>query len=194
MKNKDYTSRNEVYSATRLTDLVSSPVFFSIVILSLLLGFASAFGFLQNPRKLKIVVDVISQKLLPTPYEKKSRLVRQNGQRLMLNKEAPELINKDLIQLKSGATISFIDSSRYSIFTRPKSGQATIIEAPNTTKTITQQRYDIHSKNLWGDINIIQIQSNSAESNQYNRLPLKTGAILDSRLSRPYQLTKPSYL
>ena len=194
MKNKDHTAKNEVYSATRLTDIVSSPVFFSIVILSLLLGFASAFGFLQNPRKLKAVVDVISHKLLITPYEKKSRLVRQNSQRLLLKKEASDLINQNVIQSKGGATISFIDSSRYSIFAQSLIGQATITEAPAAIKTITQQRYDITAKNFWEDVDIIQIQSSLAESDRQNRALLKVPTLLDSRLAKPYELTKSSYL
>ena len=54
----------EVYSSTELSDLLSSPVFYSVLALTFFLGLSSIFGFFENPRKLKTVVDVISEKVV----------------------------------------------------------------------------------------------------------------------------------
>ena len=56
--------KEAVYSSTNMSDLLSSPVFYSVIALSFILGVSSIFGFFNNPRKLKTVVDVISQKIL----------------------------------------------------------------------------------------------------------------------------------
>jgi len=62
------TKKEEVvYSSTDLSDLLSSPIFYSIIALTFILGFSSIFGFFNNPRKLKTVVDAISQKVMIQP-------------------------------------------------------------------------------------------------------------------------------
>lgn len=58
------TPQNDVYRSTEISDLLSSPIFYAVLALTFILGVSSIFGFLQNPRKLKTVVDVISEKVL----------------------------------------------------------------------------------------------------------------------------------
>ena len=54
----------EVYSASGFSDLLASPVFYSIATIALVLGFSSIFGFLKAPIKLKSTVDTITEKVM----------------------------------------------------------------------------------------------------------------------------------
>ena len=65
---KKYTSKNDkkqvsVYKNSEFSDLLMSNNFYTVSGIALVLGFASAFGFIQNPRKLKTVVDTLSYKV-----------------------------------------------------------------------------------------------------------------------------------
>lgn len=63
----------EVYSASGFKDVLASPVFYSVLVITFILGVASILGFLQNPLKLKSTVDVISQKVTSGPIESNAR-------------------------------------------------------------------------------------------------------------------------
>ena len=56
----------EVYSISGFRDTLASPVFYPVIVVSLVLGVASIFGFVQNPLKLKAMVNVIHQKVAKT--------------------------------------------------------------------------------------------------------------------------------
>lgn len=55
--------RPEVYSTSGFRDTLASPVFYPVIVVALLLGITSILGFVQNPLKLKAVVNVIHQKV-----------------------------------------------------------------------------------------------------------------------------------
>lgn len=55
--------RSEVYSTSGFRDTLASPVFYPVIVVALLLGITSILGFVQNPLKLKAVVNVIHQKV-----------------------------------------------------------------------------------------------------------------------------------
>jgi len=56
----------EVYSISGFRDTLASPIFYPVIVVSLVLGIASIFGFVQNPLKLKAMVNVIHQKIVKT--------------------------------------------------------------------------------------------------------------------------------
>ena len=56
-------TKSEVYSISGFKDTLASPVFYPVIVASLVLGVASIFGFVQNPLKLKAMVNVIHQKV-----------------------------------------------------------------------------------------------------------------------------------
>ena len=56
-------NESEVYSISGFRDTLASPVFYPVIVVTLVLGVTSIFGFLQNPLKLKSVVNVIQQKV-----------------------------------------------------------------------------------------------------------------------------------
>lgn len=53
----------EVYSISGFKDTLASPVFYPVIVVALVLGITSIFGFVQNPLKLKSMVNVIQQKV-----------------------------------------------------------------------------------------------------------------------------------
>ncbi len=160
MKNKNNV-REEVYSATELSDLLSSPVFYSVLALTFFLGLSSVFGFLQNPRKLKTVVDAISEKV--SIYQ---------------NSEAGFGVDQYSSYGSSVDAVSYIDNSRYSISFKE-------LFAP-TDKIIEQSiqkvsfNYDITSKQFWGNLDSSSIESASEESIRKNAESWRLGAPLSS--------------
>ena len=56
-------SKPEVYSTSGFRDTLASPIFYPVIVVALVLGVTSIFGFVQNPLKLKAVVNVIQQKV-----------------------------------------------------------------------------------------------------------------------------------
>lgn len=58
--------KSEIYSTSGFRDTLASPVFYPVIVVSLVLGIASIFGFVQNPLKLKAMVNVIHQKVAET--------------------------------------------------------------------------------------------------------------------------------
>ena len=56
-------NESEVYSISGFRDTLASPVFYPVIVVTLVLGVTSIFGFVQNPLKLKSVVNVIQQKV-----------------------------------------------------------------------------------------------------------------------------------
>ncbi len=55
--------KTEIYSISGFKDTLASPVFYPVLVVTLVLGVTSILGFIQNPLKLKTVVNVIQQKV-----------------------------------------------------------------------------------------------------------------------------------
>lgn len=161
MKNKKNVNE-QVYSSTGLSDLLSSPVFYSVLALTFFLGLSSVFGFLQNPRKLKTVVDAISEKV--SIYQ---------------NSEAGFGVDQ---YSSYGSTVvdavSYLDNNRYSVLSKD-------LFAP-TEKAIERgiQRvsfnYDITSNEFWGNLDSSSIESAPEESVRNNTENWRLGTPLSS--------------
>ena len=180
MKNKK-TKKEEVYSSTDLGDLLSSPVFYSVIALTFILGLSSVFGFFNNPRKLKTVVDTISQKILINP----------NSNTVSFDADEDYLLQKyslktlaDVSTLgisKATATPSKINDDPYHVFSK-----LIILEpASNTIRGIKRISfdYDITSKQFWGDLDASRIESAIEESQRQSREASIFGVPLSSDYS-----------
>ena len=152
--------KEEVYSSTDFSDLLSSPIFYSVIALTFILGLSSIFGFFNNPRKLKIVIDVISQKLLITPNS--NAVLYEVDEDYLLQKyslRAP-ILNSALPN-KHGRSINSYKLSSDTIVFDSK------LKAWKSTQRVSFD-YDITSKQFWGDIDASSIESAFEESLQEN--------------------------
>ncbi len=169
------TKKEVVYSSTNMSDLLSSPVFYSVIALTFILGLSSIFGFFNNPRKLKAVVDVISQKILINPnsntvsfdadedyllqnYSFKAMSINLDWPISSANIEDPYNISSKLIVLNPALSVK-IDTQRVSF------------------------DYDITSKQFWGGLDASRIESAIEESQRKDRDALVIGVPLSSEYS-----------
>jgi len=180
MFNKE-TEKEEVYSSTNLSDLLSSPVFYSVIALAFILGVSSIFGFFNNPRKLKTVVDVISQKLLISP----------NSNTASFNANAEYLRQKYLLKVATNASANNEKEMLLTVISNPYnilsgfSGASTISKIETTNKNFQRVSfdYDITSKQFWSDFDASQIESMIEESQRQNGNSLIIGTPLSSDYS-----------
>ena len=84
MKTQQHSKKKpEVYSISGFRDTLASPIFYPVIVVAVVLGITSIFGFVQNPLKLKSVVNVIQQKVatqnvVNDSFEDKQRYVISN--------------------------------------------------------------------------------------------------------------------
>lgn len=168
MNNKNKLVTTNVYSTTGFSDLISSPIFYPVLILTILLGLSSTFGFLQNPLKLKAVVDIISDKVSLSEGNK-IRAVNQNEYSV-----AHGLMKYDLEK----STALFINGDRYSIFARDLSGVNSKFVQGSGIRRVSFD-YDITSRQFWGDLDLSKIESTLEESRRKHRDALITGTPLE---------------
>lgn len=171
MSKNNKVDTSDVYVSTGFSELFSSPVFYSVLILTIILGLSSAFGFLQNPRKLKIVVDVISHKVL-------------SSQNTQVVSQREYLISQSMTQEKETNT-SIIDKNRYSIFSNSFEGSGFGLPHEARIKAVSFD-YDITSSQFWGNLDMTRIESAIEETQRKNSGSFMLGAPieLDSSLQR----------
>lgn len=186
--NTENKQPSSVYKITGFSDIVASPVFYSILFLALVLGLSSVFGFLQNPRKLKTVIDVIHQKVSVSANENSAS--RNIYSLIQPSKER----NQDFFQAdtRHPVTISYLEQNRYSIFSKnisladssKKGGQSTV-----------SFDYDITSKHFWGTFNDYEIAPLSEEGDYKSNHLLRTIPVDEIESTEfnneKYSLTKP---
>lgn len=150
--NKKYKNNKEVYSITGFSDLVASPFFYSILIITVILGLASTFGFFQNPKKLKRIIDIISHRVFISE-------VRPFNMSKVVNNRAYSIEEEKLtiIYRRDGnITASSLNRDRYSIF----SEQFSLKEAGfNPVNRMVAIDYDISSSQFLGALNFKQLQA-----------------------------------
>ena len=153
MKNKSQNNREE-YSITGFSELVSSPFFFSVLILTIILGLASTFGFFKNPRKFKLIIDLISQRIFISEAD-------QNIAPKIVSNRAYSIAQKELqvVSKKDGnITISSLDKDRYAIFSEDFLLQD-INFLPKDTMVSVSIDYNISSSRFWGDLSLNNFKS-----------------------------------
>jgi hypothetical protein len=165
--------KEEVYSSTDLSDLLSSPVFYSVIALTFILGVSSIFGFFNNPRKLKTVVDVISQKLLINPNSNTVTFDRDEDYLLQKYSLKASANNRKEIPLE-------VTTNPYSVFSKV----VVLDSISNITNNNEIQRvsfdYDITSKQFWGNLDSSRIESLIEENQTLEGNSLMIGAPLSS--------------
>ena len=151
----------EVYSSTELSDLLSSPVFYSVLALTFFLGLSSIFGFFENPRKLKTVVDIISEKVVTADVNTVSF-----GQ-----------VKYSMIQTDSSR------NDRYNILRSDLFSENPVNSAGSIEKV--SFNYDITSKQFWGNLDSSRIESATEESRRNNSDALVIGTPLSPEYHSP---------
>jgi hypothetical protein len=177
---KKKTKKEIVYSSTNLSDLLSSPVFYSVIALAFILGLSSIFGFFNNPRKLKTVVDVISQKILVNPNS--NTVSFDSNDDYLLRKYSLKVLDLDLTESAFSASSGY---NPYDITSNLITLDDTLGSA-STAKQALQRvsfDYDITSRQFWGDLDATRIESAIEESERRDRDTLMIGVPLSSEYS-----------
>ena len=169
------TKKEIVYSSTDLSDLLSSPVFYSVIALTFILGLSSIFGFFNNPRKLKTVVDVISQKLSVNP----------NTNTVSYDADVDYLLrNHSLKELSVQKETHFSIKSDNSYNVSDNGNGVILYSALNANSNQDAQRvsfdYNIASDQFWGSLDVNRIESMIDQNQQQNLDTLMIGAPLSS--------------
>lgn len=169
------TKKQVVYSSTDLIDLLSSPIFYSVIALSLILGLSSVFGFFNNPRKLKTVVDAISQNLSVNP---RTNTVSYDADVDYL------LRNHSFKELSVKKETHFLIKSDNSYNTSDNGNGVIPYSALNANINQEAQRvsfdYNITSDQFWGSFDVNRIESMIDQNQQQNLDTLMIGAPLSS--------------
>jgi len=150
-----------VYKRSEFSDLLTSNNFYTVSAIALVLGVASVFGFIQNPRKLKSVVDTISYKVSMKHVDNQRmshRLFQQEQYRLSASVKKPS--NNQRFFNK----ISSVEGNLY-LFDG--------INAASKKKDIKRVAfsYDITSDQFWNDLdssNIGQIKEDIRKDNYHS--------------------------
>lgn len=165
-KNMRHNKEPEVYSTTGFKDTLASPYFYPIAVITIVLGVSSILGFLQNPLKLKAVVNVINQKVSVSSPVRSS-------------------VNHDLYSLSQSFSEKKINTQR-------KENAETInifqdfyaTKISNQTDEASLQRvsfnYDVTSTQFWTDLDTSRIESAIEESNRQDHEASMIGVPLES--------------
>jgi len=153
--NKKHQNNNnsDEYSVTGFSELVASPFFYSVLILTVILGLASTFGFFQNPRKLKLIIDLISQRIFISEVEQKYTPKVVNSRAYSVEQEKLQIIYKR----EGNVTASSLNRDRYSIFTNEYSLKDVGFNPINTAVLVAID-YDISSSQFWENTNFNKSQ------------------------------------
>ena len=150
MIDKNKNDNNEEYSAAGFSDIISSPIFLVVLILTFILGLSSVFGFFQNPRKLKAIIDLISQRVFISDVQQKPQFPH------IVNNNIDSILPWQLkaIYKRDGyVTASSLNEERYSIFSKEFKRVETASKSIDST-LVVRLNYDITSQEFWGDLNI----------------------------------------
>ena len=161
MNNKEHNQQDE-FLVSGVSRIVSSPVFIAILVLTFILGVSSVFGFFQNPRKLKAIIDLIHRsvfvsKVRQMPYfpevasdNQKDKVLLQTGQLQTIYKR------------NGYVTASSLEDERYSIFSKEFSLDSLASKQKNNKidRFITDFDYNVASKNFWRNLSIGMQTSN----------------------------------
>lgn len=148
----------EEYSITGFADVVSSPIFYSVIILTIILGLASVFGFFQNPLRLKLIIDLISQRVSISKVENKTATEypsnTENSKASLINDLYPDTYKKlKIIYQRDGKiTASSLDDSRYSILKDIDEKNSSDEDASLNSMIPVSLDYNISSPHFWGKL------------------------------------------
>ena len=148
MNTHQKNNKAEVYSISGFRDTLASPVFYPVIVVSVVLGAASIFGFVQNPLKLKAMVDVIHSKVADT--------------RVVSDSFSNELYR---VSTRSNTTVNESFNSPKSdleLFSNLDDSVATKTPIEGSFERIAFN-YDVTSDRFWSDLDSSNFESASEE-------------------------------
>ena len=164
----------KVYSTTGFKDTLASPLFYSVAVVSLVLGIASIFGFLQNPLKLKAVANAVHNKVsISSPVRSSPR-----NNLYSLNQS---FNNKDYSADKSRISYQQSSENRTS-----KTQQTHKVDGLNRVSF----NYDVTANDFWTDLDTTSLESALEESARQDLEASLIGAPLESEYHRQLELER----
>lgn len=163
-------SKPEVYSTSGFRDTLASPIFYPVIVVALVLGVTSIFGFVQNPLKLKAVVNVIQQKVAT---ENVVNGTLENKLYSVTNFKDSE----NSLKVEPQAFNNNFDTS-YELFSPNDSN-----ELPKASVNESFERfafnYDVTSESFWSDLDSSSLETASEEMERKEREATSFGAPLE---------------
>lgn len=163
---KNSASADNIYKRPEFSDLLKSNNFYTVSAIALVLGVASAFGFIQNPRKLKTVVDTISYKV-SIDHSDNQRMSYQVFQQERYGLAAS-------LKQKQADQSFFKESSRFDESRKYLYGNYPFSHSEKNNSRRVAFSYDITSDKFWADLDassIGQVKDEMHKGN-YNSLSL----------------------
>lgn len=171
-KNTRHNKEPEVYSTTGFKDTLASPYFYPIAVITIVLGISSILGFLQNPLKLKAVVNVINQKVsVRSPVNRQLYSLSQSFSEKKINKQRNE-------NAETGNLFQDFYETKISNQTDESSLQHVSFN------------YDVTSTQFWSDLDTSRIESAIEESNRQDHEASMIGIPLESDYFQLHQDTQ----
>ena len=158
----------EVYSISGFRDTLASPVFYPVIVVALVLGVTSIFGFVQNPLKLKSVVNVIQQKVA------KSNLVNDSfifNQSYGVTTDQDFIKNSELNGVRTQTQHSFDLFSDIEISSNEKAPVEGDFER-------IAFNYDVTSESFWTDLDSSKLETELEKTERKDREAATFGAPL----------------
>lgn len=136
------TNEEEVYTTTGFRDLLESPMFYAVLLITFILGSFSIFGFIQNPLKFQAVVDRASHQVSVSTYSPR-RIIQNNPYDLPVIKLHSQEIHK-VFDIEDFTNTTQHSRSNY--------------------QSISFD-YDITSKQFWHKLDTSKVDSNADNKN-----------------------------
>lgn len=171
---KQQNKTTEVYSTSGFKDTLASPVFYPVIVVAIVLGVASIFGFVQNPLKLKAMVNVIHQKVAETTIVNDSlknelySITTEKKSKQSVVKQSPEIIE---------------------LFSNLDEDSPEKIAVERDIERIAFN-YDVTSERFWSDLDSSKFESAAEEMERKEKEATTFGLPLESE----YQDNFPSGL
>ncbi|MEH6455573.1 MAG: hypothetical protein V7749_04590 [Cocleimonas sp.] len=163
MKLLQKNSKPEVYSISGFRDTLASPVFYPVVVVSLVLGIASIFGLVQNPLKLKAMVNVIHQKVSETKIVRGS--IDDQLYTLADNVEPETVLHKQSTRV-------------IELFSNLNEMKPTKMSVEGDFERVAFN-YDVTSERFWSDLDSSNFESASEEMERKEREATTFGVPLE---------------
>jgi len=157
----------EIYSISGFKDTLASPVFYPVIVVALVLGLTSIFGFVQNPLKLKSIVNVIHQKVATTNVVSSNLHSSVNDQ--LYDVFETKQSNTNLRETKSIKT--------FNLFSHV--GDSTEKMAVDKEIERIAFNYDLTSENFWSELDSSKLESASEEMERKEKEANSIGAPLE---------------
>lgn len=164
--------KTEVYSVSGFRDTLASPVFYPVIVVAILLGVTSILGFVQNPLKLKSMVNVIHQKVAITNVV--------NG--TLENKLYKVSNNKETTKIQTFQSSVSNDQIRsFDLFLDFDTDLVTHSKKMPVDKSIERIafNYDVTSENFWTDLDSSKLETAKEEMERKQREKSTIGTPLE---------------